>query len=317
MNSLPITSPAFTYLLNDFTHWLDVLGYAPSTTRQLPLAVREFLHYLEHLPADRHGQNITQIAQIDIPLIRSYYSQLADRKNKKRAGGLSNNYLNLHLLAIEKLLDYLRQKGKLILPKTGIPREEEIAAPVIPLSAEQVALLYQATHFYEANKKPYALRDRAMLAIYYDCGLRRNEGVMLDCKDINFDSRLVHVRHGKNNLQRFVPFSKATAKFLLDYRYEGRSRFARKPGSDTQAFFLDKHGQRIKGKELNRRLSFIQSHCQDAELKHKRLHLHLLRHSIATHLLQNGMAIENISTFLGHTTLESTQLYTHLANEYA
>lgn len=260
-------------------------------------------------------QGHSQISDIDTPFIHEYYAELSQRKNHRRGGGLSNNYLNLHLISLDKMLDYLRQKGKLILPALDIPHEEELARPVIPLTQEQVIKLYEATKRYELQLPALAKRDRAMLAIFYDCGLRRNEGHKLDIKDINFDTRLVHVRYGKNSQQRFVPFNAHTAKHLYDYRYEARARLLSYHSKES-AFFISNRGGRLRGEDMARRLDYIQQHCYDTELKNLNLYLHLLRHSIATHLMQNGMPLENISRFLGHHSLSSTQVYTHLANEH-
>ena len=306
MKQLSIKSPAFLYLEQSFGQWLHSLGYAPKTVYQLPIHVREFFFYLE-------SQGHTQIKDIDIPVIRAYYTYLSERANTRRSGALSNNYLNGHLNAIDKLLDYLRNKGKLILPATNIKREEKLAQPIHPLTPKQITQLYEATQQYEPQQPVLAKRDRAMLAVYYDGGLRRNEGVQLDVKDVNMDTRVLHVRYGKNNKQRLVPFHTHTAKYLSEYRHTVRIRLLKHHTSE-QAFFLNKHGGRLRAIDMRRRLKFIQQHCTDTELRTKKLYIHLLRHSIATHLLQNGMPIENIARFLGHRSLESTQLYTHLAS---
>ncbi len=303
MKQLSLTSPSFIYLEKAFRDWLDVLGYAPSTVYQLPVMLREFFHYLEQ-------KGHTHINQIDTPIITAYYDELSQRKNNRTGRGLSNNYLNVHLLAFDKLFEYLRQNTDYVLPLIPIDKESPNSKPVIPLTTDQIKNLYEATRTYEAQKPVYAKRDRAILAIYYDCGLRRTEGVKLNISDIHLENRILHVKHGKGNQQRFVPFSKSTAITFTDYLYDARPKLANHKSKD--AFFLKRYGQRANGQDIARRLKYIQLHTDDTELKHLHIHLHLLRHSIATHLLYQGMSLEKVAQFLGHYSLSSTQIYTHL-----
>jgi len=154
-------------------------------------------------------------------------------------------------------------------------------------------------------------RDRAMLAVFYGCGLRRNEGYHLDISDINFDRQMLHVRKGKGYKERYVPFNKANQKYLQEYIYDHRSNLTL--DKREEAFFISYKYKRMKGQSLLLRLKVLQSQTNNPELIDKEITLHTLRHSIATHLLQAGMKLENISRFLGHSSLESTQIYTHLA----
>ena len=307
MRQLPLENPSFIFLEKSFGEWLDILGYAPATVRMFPSCVREFLYYLE-----KEGYH--RINQIDIPLIRKYYQNLSQRANHRRGGGLSGNYLNVHLNAIEKLLEYLRKQGRMLLPPTGIPSETPNPEIVEPLTPEEIKSLYEATKMYEEEKPTYALRDRAILAVYYDCGLRRNEGVNLDISDIHFDQRLLEVEHAKGGQPRFVPFSKATGQHLQDYRYEARPLLLK--DTKEEAFFISlRRGTRIRGNTLNARLKYLQQYADQSSLRQKPLHLHILRHSIATHLLYQGMSLEKVAQFLGHRSLESTQIYTHLVEK--
>jgi integrase/recombinase XerD len=155
-------------------------------------------------------------------------------------------------------------------------------------------------------------RDRAMLAIFYGCGLRRNEGVSLDVGDIDFNKSVLHVRKGKNYKERLVPISKTNLKYLTEYVYDHRRELTL--GGKQEALFISyKLGRRMHGQSLNLRLKRLQYYSEDVELNEKEIGLHTLRHSIATHLLQAGMKLESISRFLGHSSLDSTQIYVHLS----
>ena len=187
------------------------------------------------------------------------------------------------------------------------------------LTIEEVKLLFKATEilpeqqkhqkgrdFYEALQ----YRDTAMLSVYYGCGIRRNEGVQLDTSDINFNRAILHVRKGKNYKERFIPISKQSLQHLQIYLYDGRPILL--GGSKSQALFISAKAKRMDGQTMLWRLKQLIELTDNARLQQKQVGLHTLRHSIATHLLNKGMNLEKIKEFLGHSSLESTQIYTHL-----
>ena len=316
MKNLVLQNTAFRYLEQSYGQWLDILGYAPSTVRSFPLYIREFLHYMEK-------KGYTQINQIDTPIIQTYYSELSQRGNQRRGGGLSNNYLNTHLNALDRLLEYLRKQARIEIPPTGIPKESPNPEEVIPLTLEQVKELYTAVNtcaeaheenYPRSDRQAIQLRDKAILAVFYNCGLRRTEGEQLNLSDIHYDTRLLEVKKGKGGKPRFVPMSLGTVAHLQNYHYEGRPILMKKPNED--AFFLNYRGKRATGDLFNKRLKELQKYTDDAGLRQRHLHLHILRHSIATHLLYQGMSLENVAQFLGHYSLESTQVYTHIMEKH-
>jgi integrase/recombinase XerD len=306
MKQLKIKSEAFRYVEKSFREWLDILGYSDSTVYQLPLHVRELFHWLET------EKQITQINQITTPLIKEHYDNLKYRGNTRRSGGLSNNYLNKHLQAFNKFMDYLRQSGRLELPYLGIGQEEPDNKPIQVLSVDEIRELFKATEQHAGSPKweAIAARDKAMLTVFYSCGLRRNEGYHLDLSDINFDRQILHVRKGKNYRERFVPFNKTNSQILQEYIYDYRPFFA--GAKELDALFISVKGYRMVAQSMLIRLKLLQQKSDDIELQQKNFALHTLRHSIATHLLAAGMSLEKISRFLGHSSLESTQIYTHL-----
>lgn len=313
MKQLQISNASLRYLEQSFKEWLDIMGYAPTSVYYMPLYVRELLHYLE-------GKEIKNIKELDSKSIQQYYNKLKERSNQRREGGLSNNHLNKHIQALRKFIDYLRQVGRLEIPALILKNEEADPKSIAVLSEEEIQLLFKATHkkptrnpncMNDEQMEALQARDRAMLAIYYGCGLRRNEGVCLNVGDINFDRALVHVRKGKNYKERFVPVSKSSLKYLQDYVYDHRAELLQ--GNKSESFFVSQRGGRVQGQTLILRLKYLQQQTENLDLIEKEIGLHTLRHSIATHLLQAGMKLEYIARFLGHSSLESTQIYTHLA----
>jgi integrase/recombinase XerD len=310
MKQLTLQSEAYRYIIASFKEWLQTIGYSEQTVYQLPNYIQEFLFFAE-------SKGHAGLWQINNDLIKEHYYKLKLRTNTRKGGGLSNSYLNKHLQAFEKFSDYLRQNGRLLLPKLDIQTEENNSEVTDILTQEEIKLLFKITYEnYEQQKndrgivyyEAMQLRDRAMLCIFYGCGLRRNEVVHLDTNDIHFEKSVVHVRKGKGYKERMVPITKQSVEHLQNYLYDGRPYFC---NDKNEAFFVTHYGKRLGGTMMLRRLQQLIQLTNNAALIQKEIHLHTLRHSIATHLLQNGMKLERIKEFLGHSSLESTQIYTH------
>jgi len=313
MKKIVLKNASYRYLEQSFKEWLDVLGYAQSSVYYMPLHVRELLYYLE-------GQGVNQIKELDVHHIHGHYEKLKERSNQRRAGGISTGHLNKHIQALRRFTEYLRKVGRLTIPELKLKNEEEDPKTIEVLTTDEIQLLFKAT-YKRPTRKPnmpesmleaMQARDRAMLAIYYGCGLRRNEGVQLNVGDINFDRSLLHVKKGKNYKERFVPISKTSLKYLTEYVYDHRPELLQ--GAKTEALFIAYTTiRRMQGQSLMLRLKYMKYESGDTDLQEKEIGLHTLRHSIATHFLRAGMKLESISRFLGHSSLESTQIYTHLA----
>lgn len=321
MKQLTLQSEAYRYIIASFKEWLQTIGYSEQTVYQLPNYIQEFLFFAE-------SKGYAGLWQINNDLIKEHYYKLKLRTNTRKGGGLSNSYLNKHLQAFNKFSDYLRQNGRLLLPALDIQTEEDNSEVTDILTQEEIKLLFKITYEnYEQQKndrgivyyEAMQLRDRAMLCIFYGCGLRRNEVVHLDINDIVFEKSVVHVRKGKGYKERMVPITKQSVEHLQNYLYDARPYFC---NDKNEAFFVTHYGKRLGGTMMLRRLQQLIQLTSNAELMQKDIHLHTLRHSIATHLLQNGMKLERIKEFLGHSSLESTQIYTHFletenTNDYA
>ncbi len=310
MKQLDLKSEVYRYIVQSYREWLATLGYNEQTVYQLPNHVQELLHYAE-------SKGYAGVHQLDNDLFKTHYYLLKGRPNQRRGGGLSNNYLNKHLQALQKFGDYLRQSGRLLLPKLDIRMESGEGIITDVLTQAEINTLYAVTSQPYTSRKhdkgatyyeTMQMRDRAMLTVFYGCGLRRNEGYHLDTGDIHFHNSLLHVRKGKGYRERFVPVTKQGMQYLEQYLYDGRPYFIT---GKQEALFVTNGGRRLSGQALLVRLKVLIALSGDMELQLKDVHLHTLRHSIATHLLQNGMTLERIKEFLGHTSLESTQIYTH------
>ena len=302
MKKLRLQNESYRLFVKSYKEWLDILGYAESTVYYLPNHLQEFFYYLEQ-------QNVKNINHISTTTIKEYYHHLQQRVNERRNGALSKSYLNKHQQALKKFKEYLtnhNHKGiNIHLKSEKQPTEEKINI----LTQSEIKELFKATNQSHHSQR-MQLRDKAMLVVLYSCGLRRNEAVHLDTSDIFFDKERVFVRKGKNYKERFIPINRANAEILEDYLYEARPQF--KDAHLSDALFLSQQGSRMLGMTFANRLQAIVTATNNKSIFDKKITLHTLRHSIATHLLQQQVKLESIKTFLGHSSLESTQIYTHL-----
>lgn len=294
MKNLSLENIKHRQLEKGFQSWLELTGYASSSVYYMPLHVREFLYYLE--------QNKSKLEGLTSHHINHYFFHLKQRKKQRRPGALSMNYLHKHLQAIKRFNHYLRETGQGSFETDIILPEQKSKLPEV-FTREEIQQLYNA-----CDGSPLGLRDRAMLAVFYGCGLRRNEGVHLDTSDFLKESNLLYVRKGKNNTERYVPITWEIKQDLQNYLEHGRVWQLK--DISQESFFLSERGRRITGQSLMIRFKKLLKKTENT----KDAGLHTLRHSIATHLLQSGMKLSNISRFLGHESLESTQIYTHITN---
>jgi len=305
MKKLPLKSETFIELLASYRNWLDVLGYAQSTVYNLPNHLREFFYFLE-----RNGHS--DVSKVTTKLVQDYYKELAGRTNQRRGGGLSKAFLNKHQQALKKFLKYLKEHKANI--KFGVHlRGEKIEyhkADKEILTQNEIKELFMACNVSHMSEH-FQMRDRAILVLLYSCGLRRNEALHINTEDILFEKGRIYVRKGKNYKERFVPINKYNLSLLEDYLYEGRPEFLQ--NYQTDALLLSQLGKRINDMSIAIRLKEIIEATEDETIQAKHITLHTLRHSIATHLMQNKVPLQSISQFLGHSSLESTQIYTHLA----
>lgn len=307
MKNLVLENESYKILHKDFSNWLDILGFADSTLLSLPNHLREFFHYLEN-------ENINHINLINVQIIKDYYNHLKTRDNQTRDGGLSKAYLNKHLQALFKFNDYLKEHNAKALP-IHLKREEQNQRDSLQiLTQDEIKQLFKATEFSNQQER-IRKRDTVILVLLYSCGLRRNEVINLEIKDILFDKERIYVRKGKNYKERFVPINGYNIKIIEEYIYDYRPAF--KNHKDTEYLLINYRGTPLQGQSLCNRLTKIVEATQDKSIIEKQITPHILRHSIATHLLEKGANIETISQFLGHSSLESTQIYTHLLEDKA
>jgi integrase/recombinase XerD len=300
MKHLPLQSRYFRELLTGYARHLERVGYNPFTIKMLPSFVREFFHRLEQI-------GIKSLEEVTPQIINNHYRYLKERPCKGRAGTLSESMLHGHLWAIRIMFSFLQAEGRIDADPFSLlsfpaPKKQQREI----LTREEIEKLYQACE---------TSLDRAILGLFYGCGLRKSEAQALNIKDISFRSRLLYVRSGKGKRRRVVPVTGTVTGDLKKYYHVERVRMLRKSSDPDRekAFILNSHGERMLGQSFWRKLRYL---VLKAGIENPgRITLHSLRHSIATHLLGSGLSVEQVRDFLGHTNIESTQVYTRINNE--
>jgi integrase/recombinase XerD len=316
MNPREIYSPQFKAIESDFINWLQTLGYSQATMDTRKRNIKEFLLYLERC-------NINTVEQITSYKIKLFTKYLKRRENKLSGSGLANASINVGISTVNKFVEYLWQSRKMITTINKLEHVEEHYKPRNILTLKEMNALYEATFYKSHNTREgtraiheaVSQRDRVMLGIYYGCGMRKSEGINLQVKDILTERKLVFVRKGKGCKERYVPITGGNLHYIIEYLHNAREYLLSKAENRTEALFINQSGMPCRAEALSTRLGKLVQRSDNSSLHGKKPTLHTLRHSIATHLLQQGMDIEMIQQFLGHATMETTQIYTHILNE--
>lgn len=288
-------TPYKTYQ-TEFIKWMQRIGYAMTTIEGYERQLQTFLEWL-------NNNHIKELNQINQTNLEAYNQYLHQRKNRQKEGGLSSCYIQSHINVIRLLSRYLELTGEQKIFTGNIIVEQGATTQRNILTQSEIKQLYQAT-----DESPNGLRDKAILSLYYGCGLRYSEGIRVERKHIDYGKQLLYIVPGKNYRSRFIPMNERIIKDLQDYEVYGRNYFIK---DYSTSFLLNLKGNAPDSGLIGKRLQIL---LQKANIE-KKICLHGLRHSIATHLLQQGMPLEQISKFLGHTSLDSTQIYTRIAEE--
>ena len=278
-------------IILQFKRYLQNVGYGTSTQNMLPVLVEEFI---EH-------QQITDISCIEQQKVQLFLDYLPTRPLKKRTGALSEMMISHYVYALKTFFSWCEVTEQIDYnPISGMKFKRPKQNSREPLSKEAITGLFTAA---------VTLQEQTILHLFYSCGLRRSEGEALNSSDVHFKQQLLYVREGKGAKRRVVPITESVSRDLEAYYLQERCGSSVKKVTDTEAFVLNRAGYRMKGEGYNKILKQLVAQTHNPSLITADCSLHHLRHSIATHLLQSGMAMEFVRDFLGHSFLETTQIY--------
>jgi integrase/recombinase XerC len=237
-----------------------------------------------------------QIGEVSRRMISSYIADLAER-------GISARSIHRKLSSIQSLYNHgLRNEWVEKNPAKGIQRPKTSKALPKVMRKEQVDQLFDGAQF---GKDFEGKRDRAILSVFYACGMRREELIGLKVADIDEGSEQIKVL-GKRNKERIIPIGTALMEVLRDY-LAARESLA----SSEDYLFLTSKGQKMYP---NLVYKLVKNYLSKVTTMGQRSP-HVLRHTFATHLLNEGANLQSIKELLGHASLGTTQVYTHTSLE--
>jgi integrase/recombinase XerD len=278
-------------------------GISEKSSRIRALSVNEFLCWIERKEVER-------LTEVDRELIQDYQEYLSNRENRVTGGKLSKRRVYRLLQDISLFFEMLYRMGEIAeQPFEHIVLQcKEPYAERIVLSVADIQELYDNT---------INLTEQALLCLGYGCGLRTKEIERCNIDDLQLRDKILTVERGKGNKRRVIPLHEQIMEVLREYLRTERVMMSNREGyrATEKGLLLNQRGSRLRAHSYNRMLSIIVERSDDEQLKNKTIKMHTLRHSIATHLLAAGMPVEQVRSFLGHSQLETTQIYTHIVKE--
>lgn len=274
----------FTDVLHQFAGEMS-LSYAPSTCRSYTLDLMAFMEYLK-------AQKVKSPAKLTSGHIITY---LANRKE----AGTKGSSLQRYLSSIKVFCQFMHRRG--IVPTDAsvhvpMPPRDPFS-PSVPTPADMQKLLAAPD-----TSTCLGARDKAILEVLYSSGLRSGELCALAIRDVS-DGKVL-VRYAKGNKARAVPMTKSAWEAIRLWLDEYR-------GANDGPLFVSINGYALKDKVLR---DILDRYCELAKLPHYTIHA--IRHACATHMLERGADIRFIQEILGHSSIATTQRYTHLSSEH-
>lgn len=276
-------------------HLKEERRYSPQTIDSYRRDIEKFFAFL--------AEEGILFDQVDPQIIRNFLSL-------EMSNGVSKRSCKRRLSALRHFYTYLVREHIVDLNPFVF-----VSSPKLEKKFPHFLYREQIDKIFELNrlrKDELAIRDQAIMELLYYSGIRVHELVTIMVQDINIKQRLLRVI-GKGDKQRIVPFSKQCANDINDYLLNlrpvllARSRQEKK----SAALFLNDKGVQL----TNRGVEYILDKVQEMTGQNLNMHPHMLRHSFATHLLENGADLREIQELLGHESINATQVYTHVSEE--
>ncbi|MFB4163516.1 site-specific tyrosine recombinase XerD [Alteribacillus sp. JSM 102045] len=275
----------------DFIHYCQVeKGLSTNTTSSYK---RDLHHYISHL----EKKQVTSVENIERSHIVDFLYTL--KENGRSASTIARTISSIR--AFHQFLLREQRSKKDPSELVEIPRGEKKLPDV--LTASEVEKLLAASDGTTA----FALRNNAMLELMYAAGLRVSELCNLEVGDIHLQMGFIHCI-GKGNKERIIPLGKVAAEAVERYIHKGRPYLMKKKRHEI--LFVNHHGNQLSRQGF---WKILKSTAEKANIT-KKLTPHTLRHSFATHLLENGADLRAVQEMLGHADISTTQIYTHVSN---
>lgn len=272
-------------IIKEFFDYQLLTNKSFNTSKSYSSDIKQFINYISEQEKDI--KNITPIQ------IKSFLAYLSMKNISKKS-------ITRKLSSIKSFFDFLIRKGDIDINPTI-----NILSPKVGKSLPSVLTLSEFNRLVDSiqGKNFATKRDRAMIEMLYASGIRSEELLSLTDKDIHLRDREAKVL-GKGGIERIVFFNEQTLEALLDYIPFKRSKFP-----NAQFLFLNRFGRRLSTRFLR---NIVTSYSEKAGIE-KEVSPHTFRHSFATSLLDKGVGLRSIQEMLGHKSISSTQIYTHIS----
>jgi len=286
----------YPYLLK----YIDAMllrGYSKTTLHKRENDIRRFVGWCDE-------RSINHPNQITKPILESYQRYLFYYRQENNGRPLSASSQNRYLTDIRQYFKWLTQQNYLLYNPAS---ELQIIKPnpSLPsvLSTEEVERLIHQPN----TNKAEGIRDRAILEVFYSTGIRRSELCNLKLPHVSINRKTLYIHQGKGKKDRLIPIGERALYWLTRYLTETRQQLLTDIQQD--ALFLNDYGVMFSDTKLGDK---VKRYMKQADIDVPGS-CHLLRHAMATHMLENGADLRYIQAMLGHVDISSTQIYTHVS----
>jgi len=282
----------FQYAVEDYIHFIQVeRQLSVNTLASYRRDLESYVHFLQE------AEGMSDFSVVERTTILRHLEQL-------RAQGKTSRTVARHISSIRSFHQFLLREKRAETDPTvhlEMPTIEQKLPNI--LSIEEIEALLTAPN----KSKPQGIRDLAMLELLYGSGMRISELIALDLADIHLTMGFVRV-FGKGGKERIIPLGKSALSAINSYLNGARGQLQGKYPK-TDAFFINQRGKRLTRQGC---WKLMKEHALKAGIQHE-LTPHTLRHSFATHLVENGADLRAVQEMLGHADISTTQIYTHIS----
>ncbi len=278
--------------LDDFLEYLEYQrNYSKYTLINYQKDIETFYIFLKE-------KNITNIKKIDYKTLRNYLEYLYEKK-------YTSSSINRHISSLKSYFKYLKRENIIennpALLLSTVKKEKKLPKIINTNDIETILLLPDIS-------TPLGLRDSAILEMFYSTGIRVSELVKIKISDVELSENRIKIE-GKGNKERYVLYGNILKEKMLKYVKDGRKKLLKE--KQSKYLFLNKNGDKL----TERGVRVIIDNILKKAGEKNHISPHMIRHTFATHMLNEGADLKIVQELLGHENLSTTQIYTHISNE--
>lgn len=294
---VPVEHTEFYPYLIKFNETMKLRGYSETTVNRRNNNLRRFIGWCDE-------RSLSHPNQITKPILERYQRFLFYYRQEGNGRPLSPTTQNHYLSSIRQFFKYLTQENYLLYNPASelVIIKSQTSLPVV-LSIEEVERLMQQPD----TSKAEGVRDRAILELFYSTGIRRTELCNIEISDLSLSRKTLHIRKGKGGKDRLIPVGDRALNWVETYLTEVRDQLI--TDINNESLFLNDYGKAFRDNKLGDKVKRLMRKAGIDVLGS----CHLLRHAMATHMLENGAELRYIQAMLGHASVATTQIYTHVS----